>query len=94
MQPEFHYDKVFSCRHLYAFFFNHGGGNHRIFGPGLSMLYSIVGVGLNAMPMAAFQDALTNLMLGDADHEKNPGICLEPNDEHEDLSLLVISHLF
>ena len=28
---------------------------------GLSMLYSIVGVGLNAMPMAAFQDALTNL---------------------------------
>ena len=31
------------------------------FGAGLSMLYSIVGVGLNAMPMAAFQDALTNL---------------------------------
>ena len=31
---------------------------------GLSMLYSIVGVGLNAMPMAAFQDALTNLFLG------------------------------
>ena len=30
---------------------------------GLSMLYSIVGVGLNAMPMAAFQDALTNLLL-------------------------------
>lgn len=25
------------------------------------MLYAIVGVGLNAMPMAAFQDALTNL---------------------------------
>ena len=31
--------------------------------PGLSMLYSIVGVGLNAMPMAAVQDALTNLSL-------------------------------
>lgn len=30
-------------------------------GAGLSMLYAIVGVGLNAMPMAAFQDALTNL---------------------------------
>ncbi|CAJ1406349.1 unnamed protein product [Effrenium voratum] len=30
-------------------------------GAGLSMLYSIVGVGLNAMPMAAVQDALTNL---------------------------------
>ena len=28
------------------------------------MLYAIVGVGLNAMPMAAVQDALTNLMLG------------------------------
>ena len=28
------------------------------------MLYSIVGVGLNAMPMAAVQDALTNLPLG------------------------------
>jgi len=28
------------------------------------MLYAIVGVGLNAMPMAAFQDALTNLFLG------------------------------
>ena len=31
---------------------------------GLSMLYAIVGVGLNAMPMAAVQDALTNLKLG------------------------------
>ncbi|CAK9016677.1 unnamed protein product [Durusdinium trenchii] len=30
-------------------------------GAGLSMLYAIVGVGLNAMPMAAVQDALTNL---------------------------------
>ena len=30
---------------------------------GLSMLYSIVGVGLNAMPMAAVQDALTNMPL-------------------------------
>ncbi|CAE6940480.1 unnamed protein product [Symbiodinium sp. CCMP2592] len=30
-------------------------------GAGLSMLYSIVGVGLNAMPMAAVQDALTNM---------------------------------
>lgn len=28
------------------------------------MLYAIVGVGLNAMPMAAVQDALTNLLLG------------------------------
>ena len=27
------------------------------------MLYSIVGVGLNAMPMAAVQDALTNMPL-------------------------------
>ncbi|CAE7626102.1 unnamed protein product [Symbiodinium pilosum] len=33
-------------------------------GAGLSMLYAIVGVGLNAMPMAAVQDALTHMPLG------------------------------
>ncbi|CAE7459734.1 unnamed protein product [Symbiodinium natans] len=37
-------------------------------GAGLSMLYSIVGVGLNAMPMAAVQDALTNMTDSGAYH--------------------------
>ena len=50
------------------------------------MLYAIVGVGLNAMPMAAFQDALTNLFLGATKDARNVSFVLQqwviPSGKH------------